>query len=81
MPDCHVFCKDMPQAISELKKRFDLSKDVIKELGIGDKDYELAIRFTEEFYNQNKELIVDFVKKNGRPVLVEMWKEKFFLII
>ena len=81
MPDCHVFCKDMPQAISELKKRFDLSKDVIKELGIGDKDYELAIRFTEEFYNQNKELIVDFVKKNGRPVLVEMWKEKFFYFV
>ena len=81
MPDCHVFCKDMPQAISELKKRFDLSKDVIKELGISDKDYELAIRFTEEFYNQNKELIVDFVKKNGRPVLVEMWKEKFFYFV
>lgn len=81
MPDCHVFCKDMPQAINELKKRFDLSKDVIKELGIGDKDYEMAIRFTEEFYNQNKELIVDFVKKNGRPVLVEMWKEKFFYFI
>ncbi len=81
MPDCHVFCKDMPQAISELKKRFDLSKDVIKELGIGDKDYELAIRFTEEFYNQNKELIVDFVKKNERPVLVEMWKEKFFYFV
>ncbi len=81
MPDCHVFCKDMPQAINELKKRFDLSKDVIKELGISDKDYELAIRFTEEFYNQNKELIVDFVKKNGRPVLVEMWKEKFFYFV
>ncbi len=81
MPDCHVFCKDMPQAINELKKRFDLSKDVIKELGIGDKDYEMAIRFTEEFYNQNKELIVDFVKKNGRPVLVEMWKEKFFYFV
>ena len=81
MPDCHVFCKDMPQAISELKKRFDLSKDVIKELGICDKDYELAIRFTEEFYNQNKELIVDFVKKNERPVLVEMWKEKFFYFV
>ena len=81
MPDCHVFCKDMPQAINELKKRFDLSKDVIKELGIGDKDYELAIRFTEEFYNQNKELIVDFVKKNERPVLVEMWKEKFFYFV
>jgi threonyl-tRNA synthetase len=81
MPDCHAFCKDMPQAIDELKKRFDLSRDVIKELGIDDDDCEMAIRFTEEFYNQNKELILDFVKKNGKPVLVEMWKEKFFYFV
>jgi len=28
MPDCHAFCKDMPQAIDELGKRFDLSREV-----------------------------------------------------
>ena len=81
MPDCHSFCKDMPQAIDELKKRFDLSKEVIHELGLDDQDYEMAIRFTEEFYNQNKELILEFVKKQGKPVLVEMWKEKFFYFV
>ncbi len=58
MPDCHSFCKDMPQAIDELKKRFDLSKEIIHELGLDDQDYEMAIRFTEEFYNQNKEIIL-----------------------
>jgi threonyl-tRNA synthetase len=71
----------MPQAIDELKKRFDLSKEVIHELGLDDQDYEMAIRFTEEFYNQNKELILEFVKKQGKPVLVEMWKEKFFYFV
>jgi len=81
MPDCHSFCKDMPQAIEEFKKRFDLSKKVINGLGLDESDYEMAIRFTEDFYNENKQLIIDTVKKVGRPVLVEMWKEKFFYFV
>ena len=81
MPDCHAFCKDIPQAIEELKTRFDLSKDVIGQLGISDDDYEMAIRFTEDFYNDNKEMIHEMVQKHGKPVLVEMWKEKFFYFV
>ncbi len=81
MPDCHAFCKDMPQAIDEIKIRFDLSQSVLKELGIDETDYEMAIRFTEDFYNENKSSIEELVKKHGRPVLVEMWKEKFFYFV
>ena len=81
MPDCHAFCKDMPQAIDEIKIRFDLSQSVLKELGIDESDYEMAIRFTEDFYNENKSSIEELVKKHGRPVLVEMWKEKFFYFV
>jgi len=81
MPDCHAFCKDIPQAIEEFKKRFDLSKEVIHDLGLSDSDYEMAIRFTEEFYNENKNQIHEVVGKFGKPVLVEMWKEKFFYFV
>ncbi len=81
MPDCHAMCKDMEQAKEEFRKRFDLSKEVIKGLGIDESDYEMAIRFTEEFYNENKSLIEETVKKNGKPVLVEMWKERFFYFV
>ncbi len=81
MPDCHAFCKDMPQAIDEIKIRFDLSQSVLQELGIGESDYEMAIRFTEDFYNENKSSVEELVKKHGRPVLVEMWKEKFFYFV
>jgi len=81
MPDCHAFCKDIEQSIQEIKVRFDLSRDVLKELGIKDSDYEMAIRFTEDFYNENKSSIEELVKKHGRPVLVEMWKEKFFYFV
>jgi len=81
MPDCHAFCKDMPQAIDEFRTRFDLSRDVLNGLGIIPDDYEMAIRFTEEFYNENKDLITELVKKIGKPVLVEMWKERFFYFV
>ena len=81
MPDCHAFCKDMNQAVDEIKVRFDLSQSVLKELGINETDYDMAIRFTEDFYNENKSAIEELVKKHGRPVLVEMWKEKFFYFV
>jgi len=81
MPDCHAFCKDMPQAIEEFRKRFELSREVLSGLGIEENEYEMAIRFTDEFYNQNKELIKQMVSKIGKPVLVEMWKERFFYFV
>ena len=81
MPDCHAMCMDMNQAKEEFRKRFELSRDVIKGLGIESEDYEMAIRFTEEFYNENKSLIEEIVAKLGKPVLVEMWKERFFYFV
>ncbi|HEY8110794.1 MAG TPA: threonine--tRNA ligase [Candidatus Nitrosotenuis sp.] len=81
MPDCHAFCTDIPQAVEEMTKRFDLSRNVLKQVGITESDYEMAIRFTEEFYNENKSVIHNLVKKLGKPVLVEMWKERFFYFV
>ncbi|TLX85503.1 MAG: threonine--tRNA ligase [Thaumarchaeota archaeon] len=81
MPDCHAFCKDMAQAKEEFRKRFELSRQVIKGLGLNESDYEMAIRFTEEFYNENKSLIEELVRKIEKPVLVETWKERFFYFV
>ena len=81
MPDCHAFCKDLGQAVDEIILRFDLSQSVLHELGIDKSDYEMAIRFTEDFYNENKSFIEELVRKNDKPVLVEMWKEKFFYFV
>lgn len=81
MPDCHAFCQDIPQAITEIKKRFDLSRYVLKEIGITESDYEMAIRFTEDFYNEHRDIILELVRKMGKPVLVEMWKERFFYFV
>jgi threonyl-tRNA synthetase len=82
MPDCHAFCKDISQAKQELVRRFELSLDVTSGIGLSPtEDLEMAIRFTEDFYQENKELIGELVSRYNKPVLVEMWKEKFFYFV
>lgn len=82
MPDCHAFCKDMEQSKIEFMKRLDLSLMVIDEIGLSfSNDLEMAIRFTEDFYLNNKEFINQICKKIKKPILVELWKEKFFYFI
>jgi threonyl-tRNA synthetase len=82
MPDCHAFCRDMEEAKSELLKRFDLSTTVLNDLGISTSgDIEMAIRFTETCLQENKDMIIELARKFDRPVLVELWKERFFYFI
>jgi threonyl-tRNA synthetase len=82
MPDCHAFCKDMVQATEEVLKRFELSFEVINGIGLSTKDdVEMAIRFTEDFYKENKKLIHTLASRFDKPVLVEVWKEKFFYFV
>ena len=82
MPDCHAFCRNMEEAKSELLKRFDLSVAVLNDLGISTStDIEMAIRFTEDCLRDNKDMIVELARKFNRPVLVEVWKERFFYFI
>jgi threonyl-tRNA synthetase len=78
MPDVHAICSDLEQAKEESIKRFKLSLNVLKELGLDKKDFELAIRFTKDFYKKNKKFIVSLVKLFGKPALVEMWDKRFF---
>ncbi|MDP9490350.1 MAG: threonine--tRNA ligase [Thermoproteota archaeon] len=82
MPDCHAFCKDIEQAKEEFVKRFELSLRVIEGLGISpNDDVDMVIRFTSDFYEQNKEFIKTFAARLNKPIIVEMWKEKFFYFI
>jgi threonyl-tRNA synthetase len=78
MPDCHAFCRDLDQAKEEFLKRFELSISVLNDLGLTIKDVEMAIRFTEDFYNENKDFMTELINRFGKPVLVETWKERFF---
>jgi len=80
MPDCHALCADLDQAKQEFLVRFKLSMEVLEEgLELDKKeDYELAIRFTRDFYDENKDFILSLVKLFGKPALIEMWEGRFF---
>ncbi len=78
MPDCHAFCTDLEQAKKEFMVRFKLSAQILEEIGLSQNDYEAAIRFTKDFYDENKRFIASLAKMFGKPLLVEMWKQPFF---
>ncbi len=78
MPDMHTICTDLEQAESEFKKQFNLCQKVLEAIGIDKLKYETAIRFTQDFWKENKEFIIDIVKKElKRPVLIEMWNYRY----
>ena len=78
MPDCHAFCTDLEQAKKEFLIRFDLCLDVLADIGLTRGDYEIAIRFTKDFYAEHKDFITELVAKFGKPILAEVWNERFF---
>ncbi len=81
MPDCHAFCKDIEQAKDECLKRFDLSVDVLNAFNIKIQDIEMAIRFTETFFRENKAFITEISRRFGKPILVEIWKNRYFYFV
>ncbi len=81
MPDCHAFCTDLEQAKKEFITRFELCIRVLEEIGLSREDFEAAVRFTKDFYEQNKDFVASLAEIFGRPVLVEMWNEKFFYFV
>jgi threonyl-tRNA synthetase len=78
MPDCHAFCADMEQAKKEFMIRFNLCIDVVANIGLAKDDYEIAMRFTKGFYEENKAFITEFAAAFGKPMLAEVWNERFF---
>jgi len=78
MPDCHAFCADLDQAKKEFMIRFDLCIDVLDNIGFVKDDYEIAMRFTKDFYAEHKDFITRLAEKFGKPILAEVWNERFF---
>ncbi len=78
MPDMHTMCMDLNMAKDEFIKQFEFSKKVLEDIGIDYNDYEAAIRFTEEFYKNNKDFIESIVKEHlKKPALIEMWNYRY----
>ncbi len=76
MPDCHALCSDLNQVKKEFVVRFNLCTRVLEGLGLEKEDYELGIRFTKDFYEENRDFIVSLAKLFAKPALIEVLEGK-----
>jgi threonyl-tRNA synthetase len=74
-------CRDLKQGKKEFMRRFKLVNDTLFGIGFSKDDFELGLRMTEDFWKKNKRFVQSFVRKWGRPALIEIWKERFFYFI
>jgi threonyl-tRNA synthetase len=81
MPDMHTLTRDMSSAVEEFGKQFVAAIEVLKEIGLDLSEYEVAIRFTKDFYSENAPFIKSLVDMVEKPVLIEMWDERFFYFV
>ncbi len=78
MPDMHTLCRDMEQAKGEFLAQYKLSMRWMQDLGV---PYDMAVRAVKEFYNENEEFIMKLAELIGKPVLIELWDQRFFYFV
>ncbi|MBS3052127.1 MAG: threonine--tRNA ligase [Candidatus Aenigmarchaeota archaeon] len=77
MPDMHTLCKDLEQAKKEYTNQYKLSIEALNDLGLSVDDFEVAIRFTKDFWKENKNFVINLVELVNKPVLIEMWNFRY----
>lgn len=78
MPDLHTLAKDLGQAREEFLRQMELSMRCMEDFEL---DYEVAVRFVRSFLDEDPEFAAEIVKRADRPVLVEIWDERFFYFV
>ena len=81
MPDMHTLCADMDHAILQFSEQYEMCINVLDKIGINIDDFEVAIRFTRDFYEANRDFITNLSRRVDKPVLVEMWDMRFFYFV
>jgi len=76
MPDMHGILADMPQAKTELEQQLAISMEWLSTVGLL-KGSEVGFRILTEFYEENKEWYKSLVQKIGKPILVELFDERY----
>ncbi|MCZ7356654.1 MAG: threonine--tRNA ligase [Candidatus Methanoperedens sp.] len=81
MPDMHTLCRDMEEAVAQFNEQYNMCINVLSKIGLDLNDYEVAIRFTRDFFEANRDFIVNLVKTVNKPVLIELWDQRFFYFV
>ncbi len=78
MPDMHTMCKDIESSVDEFIKQYELIKSLERDLGI--KTY-VTFRVTQEFYKENKDWIINLIKTEEHPALLELWEDRYYYYV
>jgi threonyl-tRNA synthetase len=73
MPDLHTVCVDIDQAMVEFDKQISMCKQTGVDLDV---NYEVIMRATKEFLDENEDWIYAAANKIGKPVLLEILPER-----
>ncbi|MBD3348463.1 MAG: threonine--tRNA ligase [Candidatus Eisenbacteria bacterium] len=78
MPDLHTLARDTVSAREEFLRQMDLSMACVDDFGL---DYEIAVRFVRGFLDEDPDFAKEIVRRAGRPVLLEIWDDRFFYFV
>ncbi len=78
MPDMHTFCKDMEEAKREFIEQCKLAMKWMNDLEL---EYDVIIRVVKDFYYENEDFFKKISEIISKPIIVEMWEQRFFYFI
>jgi threonyl-tRNA synthetase len=78
MPDIHEFVADVDMAMDSVRNQLEFVEKLMKELEV---DYEVSFRLLKSFYEENEDFVNDVVKRIGKPVMIEVFEERYAYFI
>ncbi|HKM75084.1 MAG TPA: threonine--tRNA ligase [Candidatus Bathyarchaeia archaeon] len=75
MPDCHIYCKDVEQAKSVTIKLHDR---IYQEIAKLNRDYVSIYNITHSFLDNNREYVMELIKREGKPALLNFVPEGIY---
>lgn len=75
MPDLHILTKDLKEAIEVSKKIQEKIFEEARKIG---REYIALYNITRDFFKQHFNDIIDFIRREGKPVLVALLPEGIY---
>ena len=73
MPDLHTVCADLDQSLEEFEGQIEMCKKTGEDLDV---NYEVILRATADFMQENQDWINKAASMIGKPVLMEILPER-----
>ncbi len=78
MPDMHTLVADMDAGKEEFLKQFQASMKWMADMEL---PYNAGVRFVRSFFDENRDFAVGLAKQLGKPILLEIWDDRFFYFV